>query len=45
MEKINGIDNYQYGFSDQDVSVFKTKKGLNEEIIKENFKTFIFHLE
>ena len=35
MEKINGIDNYQYGFSDQDVSVFKTKKGLNEEIIKE----------
>ncbi len=28
-------EEYQYGFHDQDVSVYKTPKGLNEEIIKE----------
>ena len=25
---------YKYGFSDKDVSVFKTKKGLNEDVIR-----------
>jgi len=28
-------EDYQYGFNDGDVSVFKTPKGLNEEIIRE----------
>ncbi len=28
-------DEYQYGFNDGDVSVFKTPKGLNEDIVKE----------
>ena len=26
---------YKYGFKDKDVSIFKTDKGLNEEIIKQ----------
>ena len=26
---------YKYDFKDKDVSIFKTKKGLNEEIIRE----------
>ena len=28
-------EKYKYGFKDEDVSVFKTNKGLNEDIIKE----------
>lgn len=31
----NNFEQYKYGFSDEDVSVYKTKKGLNAEIIKE----------
>ena len=26
---------YQYGFHDEDVSVYKTKQGLTKEIVKE----------
>ena len=26
---------YRYGFKDEDVSIFKTNKGLSEEIVKE----------
>lgn len=33
MEKIN--DEYKYGFSDNHKSVFQTKKGINEDIIRE----------
>lgn len=33
--EIQGIKNYQYGFSDEDTSVFKTKKGLSREIVAE----------
>ena len=29
------IDEYQYGFKDEDVSIHKTDKGLNEEIVRE----------
>lgn len=29
------FDDYKYGFSDDDTSIYKTEKGLNEEIIKE----------
>ncbi len=28
-------EDYKYGFKDKDVSVFKTNKGLNEDVIKE----------
>lgn len=28
-------EEYQYGFQDEDVSVYKTSKGINEEIIRE----------
>ncbi len=28
-------EEYQYGFHDEDVSVYKTKKGLREETIRE----------
>lgn len=28
-------DDYKYGFKDEDVSIFKTSKGLSEEIIRE----------
>ncbi|MFV0380550.1 MAG: Fe-S cluster assembly protein SufB [Anaerorhabdus sp.] len=28
-------EEYKYGFKDEDVSVYKTKKGLSEEVIKE----------
>lgn len=34
-KKIKGIEDYQYGFSDKDTSVFKTKKGLTKETILE----------
>ena len=26
---------YQYGFKDKDVSIYKTKKGINAEIVEE----------
>jgi len=29
------ITDYQYGFSDPDVSVFKTRKGLDEEVVRQ----------
>lgn len=32
---IKSQDNYKYGFIDKDISLFKTKKGLNEEVIRE----------
>ena len=32
---ISSQDDYKYGFKDEDVSVFKTQKGLNEEVIRE----------
>ncbi len=36
MEREIGVsEEYQYGFQDKDVSVYKTEKGLNEEIIRE----------
>ena len=28
-------EDYKYGFKDEDISVFKTQKGLNEDIIRE----------
>ena len=30
---IENQDNYKYDFKDEDVSVFKTEKGLNEDIV------------
>lgn len=34
-EVLKAQDEYQYGFKDEDVSVFKTKRGLTEEIVRE----------
>ncbi|MFI3284776.1 MAG: Fe-S cluster assembly protein SufB [Erysipelotrichaceae bacterium] len=34
-KELNINDEYQYGFADKDVSVYKTKKGLTEETIRE----------
>ncbi len=35
LKHLDGIDKYKYGFSDPDVSVFKTRKGLDEEIVRQ----------
>ena len=29
------LDNYRYGFQDPDISVFKTRKGLDEEVVRQ----------
>ena len=34
-EDIKFQEDYKYGFKDEDVSIVKTEKGLNEEIVKE----------
>jgi Fe-S cluster assembly protein SufB len=35
IEHLKGIDQYKYGFSDPDVSVFKTRKGLDEDVVRQ----------
>jgi Fe-S cluster assembly protein SufB len=35
LEHLEGIEQYKYGFRDPDVSVFKTRKGLNEEVVRQ----------
>jgi Fe-S cluster assembly protein SufB len=35
LDRLEGIDQYKYGFSDPDVSVFKSRKGLDEEVVRE----------
>lgn len=32
---LNGLGDYRYGFHDKDVSVFKTRKGLDEEVVQQ----------
>ena len=32
---LEGIGDYKYGFSDEDVSVFKTQRGLNAEVVEQ----------
>ena len=32
---LDQMGDYQYGFSDPDGSVFKTKQGLNEEVVRQ----------
>ncbi len=34
-ELLENIGEYRFGFSDPDVSVFKTRKGLDEEIVRQ----------
>ncbi|MDD9147398.1 MULTISPECIES: Fe-S cluster assembly protein SufB [unclassified Sporolactobacillus] len=34
-QQVPEIDEYKYGFREKDVSVFRTKRGLTEEIVKE----------
>jgi Fe-S cluster assembly protein SufB len=35
LKHLKGIDQYKYGFSDPDVSVFKSRQGLNEDVVRE----------
>lgn len=35
LEHLDGIDQYKYGFSDPDVTVFKSRKGLDEEVVRQ----------
>jgi Fe-S cluster assembly protein SufB len=35
LEHLQGIDQYKYGFSDPDVSVFKSRKGLDEQVVRQ----------
>jgi len=35
VKQLDGIDNYKYGFSDPDVSVFKTRKGLDQDVVRQ----------
>lgn len=35
VEALKGIGQYKYGFSDPDVSVFKTRKGLDREVVEQ----------
>jgi Fe-S cluster assembly protein SufB len=32
---LEGLDRYKYGFSDPDVSVFKTRKGLDRQVVEQ----------
>lgn len=34
-KKMPEMEEYQYGFSDKDISIFRSKKGLTEEIVRE----------
>ena len=33
-KELNLSNEYEYGFHDEDTSVFKTQKGLNEEVVR-----------
>ena len=35
LKQLDGMDTYKYGFSDPDVSVFKTRKGLDKEVVRQ----------
>jgi Fe-S cluster assembly protein SufB len=35
LERLKGLDKYKYGFSDPDVSVFKTRKGLDQDVVRQ----------
>ena len=35
IKNLQDIDQYKYGFSDPDVSVFKTRKGLDREVVEQ----------
>lgn len=35
LDHLEGLDDYKYGFRDPDVSVFKTRKGINEEVVRQ----------
>ena len=35
LEHLEGIDQYKFGFNDPDVSVFKSRKGLDEDVVRQ----------
>ena len=34
-KKAPEVGDYKYGFSDRDVSIFRTERGLTEEVVRE----------
>ncbi len=35
LKQLDGMGKYKYGFSDPDVTVFKTRKGLDQEVVRQ----------
>ena len=35
VQALEGLGKYKYGFQDPDVTVFKTRKGLDEEVVRQ----------
>ncbi|MBF8262081.1 MAG: sufB, partial [candidate division NC10 bacterium] len=35
VKALEGLDRYKYGFSDPDEAVFKTRRGLNREVVEQ----------
>ncbi|HLE03689.1 MAG TPA: Fe-S cluster assembly protein SufB, partial [Anaerolineales bacterium] len=35
VKQLEGIEQYKFGFSDPDVSVFKTRRGLDAEVVRQ----------
>ena len=35
LKQLEGIEKYKFGFSDPDVSVFKTRRGLDEQVVRQ----------
>ncbi|MGA9193286.1 MAG: Fe-S cluster assembly protein SufB [Anaerolineales bacterium] len=35
IKKLEGLDDYKYGFADPDEAVFRTKKGLDQEVVEQ----------
>ncbi len=35
LKQLDGIGKYKYGFSDPDVTVFKTRKGLDQDVVRQ----------
>ncbi|NIS79752.1 MAG: Fe-S cluster assembly protein SufB [Anaerolineales bacterium] len=35
LDHLEGLDRYKYGFSDPDVSVYKTRKGLDHDVVRQ----------
>ena len=36
VQALEGLGGYKYGFSDQDVTLFQTPKGLRRDVVEKN---------